>query len=166
MDLLYLSQLQDRMDGTVEERFGIETDMLAERCLAFLGELSETVDAWRRAKFWSQSQTPELGLLEEYIDGFHFLLSISKKAGIDLNDVELPKSEKEEEGSYATIREMFFNMYGYMVSFHKGLPLSYYPEIVTQYLRLGLELGFSYSDIERAYLKKNDVNLQRQAEGY
>lgn len=41
-----------------------------------------------------------------------------------------------------------------------------YIELFTSYLRLGQALEFEQEEIEKAYLDKNEVNHQRQTQGY
>ena len=38
--------------------------------------------------------------------------------------------------------------------------------VFTEYLRLGELLGFSAVDVEAAYVSKNEVNYERQKNGY
>ena len=38
--------------------------------------------------------------------------------------------------------------------------------VFTEYLHLGKMLGFSATDVEKAYVSKNEVNYERQKQGY
>ena len=141
-------------------------------------ELGELANEWRGFKFWSNDQKPRTvkyienrkhrqnPLLEEYVDCLHFILSI----GLDINHDYTPK-----QGPYPTdMTKLFINLN------HKITNLFYfidscgkaegarcrYQDIFDEFLFLGELLGFSYEQIEQAYLQKNAENHRRQAEGY
>jgi dimeric dUTPase (all-alpha-NTP-PPase superfamily) len=42
----------------------------------------------------------------------------------------------------------------------------YYHELLASFIVLGEMLGFTWEQIEKAYLRKNAVNHQRQESGY
>ncbi|WP_227888325.1 dUTP diphosphatase [Cytobacillus oceanisediminis] len=53
-----------------------------------------------------------------------------------------------------------------MKQFRTSRSLADYKELIAVYLHLGEMLGFNSSQIEKAYIDKNEVNYKRQAEGY
>ena len=167
MNLNELSDLQRFMDGTVEERFQIETNLLPERVLAFLGELSELVNDWKRAKFWSQHREPKESLLEEYVDGLHFMLSIGNKLNVNYNEIDVPNTfDGVVEEPYSKVRTKLLQMYVYAGNIALGMPSAYMPVLIERYLSLGVSLGFATEQMEAAYRKKNKINIERQAQGY
>lgn len=111
----------------------------------------------------------EYPLLEEYVDGLHFILSL----GLDLETTAIhrafssyvPKLEnwnimKQVESTHDTISQLRLN-------YNHGLPLGEsYVQLVNLYLGLGKMLEFSDGEIKEAYMSKNEVNHERQSTGY
>lgn len=122
-------------------------------------------------------------LLEEYVDCLHFILSIgleeftfaifeeSKTSPIRLN-----LSNHFEVIKYQNISTQFlylFNSIGYLTDSiienemtYAQEAFGYYAETVQMFIGLGEMLGFTWEQIEQAYFDKNQINHQRQEEGY
>ncbi|HHB2168498.1 TPA: dUTP diphosphatase [Bacillus cereus] len=175
MNLPQLFQIQKVLDERIvrEHQLGCR-ELLQEKVLALRVEIGELANEWRGFKFWSTNQEANRyvyggldeiisrPLLEEYVDGLHFVLSI----GLELEfDVELPVLAIEPI-KWSSITEQFNSLFvadwdvyqfgdgGY---FHEGLEL---------FIGLGEMLGFTWDQIETAYMEKNKVNHQRQDDGY
>ncbi len=176
--------LRDRIGYNGEDRF-------EKLILALLVEIGECANEWRGFKFWSKNQEPrtrkwigmeykdnEFGgldpilgtdkysnpLLEEYVDGFHFVLEL----GIELNKEDVVIYQMDEPD---IIEEQFLEVFEYAVNissrYHVGLPIkSSYEDLINEYLLLGKVLGFTWEEIEAAYYSKNQVNHERQSNGY
>ncbi|WP_236620399.1 dUTP diphosphatase, partial [Geobacillus thermodenitrificans] len=94
-------EMQRQLDEYIEREHPRQEgeDRLSKKILALMVELGELANEWRGFKFWSHDQVPrtrvlvnrttdDIGfknigpehiknpLLEEYVDGLHFLLSI------------------------------------------------------------------------------------------
>ena len=104
-------------------------------------------------------------LLEEYVDCLHFILSIAIELGYTVDDLYVwddeligktediflelmywvvllkSKNEQQRKTAFRTICYIFFNM-------------------------AEQRLGFTWKEIEEAYLRKNAVNHERQNSGY
>jgi dimeric dUTPase (all-alpha-NTP-PPase superfamily) len=99
-------------------------------------------------------------LLEEYVDGLHFVLEL----GIERDFMHVIydlKSLKEE-----TIVEQFIYLTKVVSDFNEYHSIPAYLEIVESYITLGEMLGFTWAEIEQAYYAKNQINHQRQENGY
>jgi dimeric dUTPase (all-alpha-NTP-PPase superfamily) len=100
-------------------------------------------------------------LKEEYVDGLHFVLSIGIEIGFDkklwaFKDVTECQS----------IENQFI-----WISIKAGALLinrtiNDYAKLVSTYLGLGQMLGFEWEEVVEAYMDKNKVNHERQANGY
>jgi dimeric dUTPase (all-alpha-NTP-PPase superfamily) len=120
MNLQKLFELQCQLDAHIEQEHPRQPgeDRLAKKILALQVELGELANCWRGFKYWSYNQEPhtlaydecpcgtdygscdEYGcedgllaynpLLEEFADGFHFLLSIG-------NDINMNEVYEDEE---------------------------------------------------------------------
>lgn len=162
--------LKDRIGYNGEDRF-------EKLILALSVELGECANEWRGFKFWSKNQEPrnihklEVGpggayrktgnpLLEEYVDGLHFVLEL----GLDLN-IDPTKLEWEYDKS-SSITTQFTDIY-YLITYLEDNPRFYaYDMLITAYIELGEMLGFTWEQIEQAYMDKNAVNHERQNTGY
>src|SRR5690606_29159960 len=93
-------------------------------------------------------------LLEEYVDCLHFILSI----GLDckFNDGKFYTSHKE------TTLEQFLRLFEKVGDFSAFPTKGNYECIFNYFLGLGEMLGFTWDEIEQAYLAKNKINHARQ----
>ena len=114
-------------------------------------------------------------LLEEYVDGLHFLLSIGLEIGCDQNLTigNVPKRN--------SLIDMFMDVFKQVAVFdsclsdlkhlHKDIKnynahRVHYSILLDLYLELGQMLGFTWERIEEAYMSKNAENHARQENGY
>ncbi|WP_144495865.1 dUTP diphosphatase [Bacillus pumilus] len=112
-------------------------------------------------------------LLEEYVDCLHFILSIGNltkySKNNDVND--LKRNTLEVSGVKAFLelfKEItFFNEERKVSKNTIGLTrIMIYERIFWRFNELGIALGFTPDQIEKAYMDKNAVNHKRQQEGY
>lgn len=95
-------------------------------------------------------------LIEEYVDGLHFVLSIGLELGVENLNIR-PFKYKDITTQFNAIFRRASN---------PRLWISDYIKLCDEYLGLGGMLGFTWEEIEKAYFEKNAVNHQRQEEGY
>jgi dimeric dUTPase (all-alpha-NTP-PPase superfamily) len=161
--------LRDRIDYNKSDRF----DKLK---LALLVELGECANEARFFKFWSKDQAPRTHkarhpymdaddadfynpLLEEYVDSLHFVIEL----GIELEaDIEELRKEIELEPFHEGTLTEHFNTVFKLAS----RPAGQYADLFNAFVGLGEFLGFSWNEVEKAYFVKNQINHQRQSEGY
>ncbi len=102
-------------------------------------------------------------LLEEYVDNFHFILSIG-------NDLNLYKYECVElidlTGDITAQFNAVFQLIGNWKKESLLMNNYFYFEVVNEFLCLGKMLGFTWEQIEQAYYEKNEINHTRQENGY
>ncbi|API92696.1 MULTISPECIES: dUTP diphosphatase [unclassified Virgibacillus] len=113
-------------------------------------------------------------LLEEYVDGIHFFLSLA-------NDLKINPSDFVVEGDYTkesateTFNEVFSMVSSVPVLMDVDVPATIRTKDIQEVLHeafscyVGLaekHLGFTWEQIEQAYLDKNAVNHKRQNTGY
>ena len=140
-------------------------------------ELGELANTWRGFKYWSEDQEPRARvkdchclkfdeahcgcgyknpLLEEYVDCLHFILSI----GLDIQ-VRIPKeviSRVEED----TITQFIDTITQASISYAE----TQWEWLLSLFLGLGEQLGFTWEEVEQAYFQKNKINHERQENGY
>ncbi|GGP17408.1 dUTP diphosphatase [Oceanobacillus neutriphilus] len=186
MNLQKLFEIQAKLDAHIVQEKGLEgQNLLDEKILALQVELGELANEWRGFKFWSEDQEPrtykfvELDahqvrkwnpLLEEYVDCLHFILSIGLELGV--TDVDI-----SEMGDFTqeTTTRTFISIQGDIIAIDDDLETfkvkeyayENYNLLLARFLGLGeLQLGFTWEQIEQAYLDKNKINHERQANGY
>ncbi|MCP8967407.1 dUTP diphosphatase [Ectobacillus ponti] len=163
MDLLHLFKLQKELDERILREHGLEPKkLLKEKMLALLVEVGELANETRCFKYWSNKPSSERSVvLEEYVDGLHFILSIGIDLGVDKNFLFYKCAETD-----TTTVQVFLDAYSKIIRFQEQPSITNYIELFTSYLRLGQTLEFSQDEIEQAYLAKNEVNHERQTQGY
>ena len=99
-------------------------------------------------------------LLEEYVDGFHFVLSVGLEHDFVEDVLEYYDSKYIHDHKDSSITRQFNRVFEAANGFHG------YEGLLYSYLALGEMLGFTKQEIEEAYIAKNTINHQRQSEGY
>jgi dimeric dUTPase (all-alpha-NTP-PPase superfamily) len=193
MNLEKLFQMQKEL-GKVGLFNYRESDRLNKLILALLVELGECANEWRGFKFWSVNQIPHTSaarvpymdlddadfynpLLEEYVDGLHFLLEIglsefkTYEYVLPINYQFIDTTPIKEEN----VTEQFNSIYTEIGNLNDSLFQNCYTANSIEdsygnafrlFLGLGEMLGFTWEQIEQAYLNKNQINHQRQENGY
>jgi dimeric dUTPase (all-alpha-NTP-PPase superfamily) len=160
-----LYDLQKKLNDRIVARHGLEgEDLLEKHTLAFMVELGELANETRCFKFWSVKPPSEQAvILEEYVDGLHFILSLGLDLGYptpDKPDVSVQKQSAER------LTESFLDVYGACGRFRDQPSEERFRELFIAFWRLGAELGFDEEAIRKAYFKKNAVNHERQDQNY
>lgn len=162
MDVQKLFEMQKGLDSYIESKHGLQNEpLLKKKVLAFLVELGELANETRCFKFWSVKPPSERKIiLEEYVDGLHFLLSI----GIEMDVTTLPVLNVEALEEDVT--SQFLQLFQDISRMNEQMTQDEYTQLFTRYVGLGLSLQFTMEEIYDAYMSKNEVNHQRQNEGY
>lgn len=172
--------LRDRINYNEPDRFN-------KLILALQVEIGECANEWRGFKFWSKDQEPRTykleynpitgdplqgyrsinynknPLLEEYVDGLHFVMDIGLERGFTNRDFQ---DHNIKTHTYDDITAQFIWISHSVTEVYKSLDEDEYEILVCEYLALGKMLGFTWEQIEQAYFKKNQINHRRQDNGY
>jgi dimeric dUTPase (all-alpha-NTP-PPase superfamily) len=163
MQLKKLFQMQMALDTHIQEKHGLQNDdLFTRKVLALLVEVGELANETRCFKFWSvKPSSPQNVILEEYVDGIHFILSLGIVCGFDAKEFSLEKTTSAE-----TLTEQFLNVYQQTSAFQNSKSFGDYLALFQSYMALASLLGISHEEIEQAYFSKNEVNYQRQQNNY
>jgi len=105
-------------------------------------------------------------LLEEYVDCLHFLLSI----GLEITEPDMLDLNRWHITKADNITEQFLWIMADVTELYNSLDDGYsnleYEFLLLRFIHLGEMLGFTWEEIEGAYLQKNQENFKRQEEGY
>lgn len=166
MDFTEMFPLQKKLDEYIETKHQLSTEPLLERKLmAFQVEVAELINETRCFKFWSEKgPSAREVILEEYVDGIHFLLSI----GIELNfndhsNYDYPEVSNSSNGELVSL---FFDVIDTIQMLRKEKTRVNYEQLFHEYLKVGASLSFTDNEIIEAYMQKNEVNHTRQDQGY
>lgn len=162
MNIEKLMDMQAALDEHIEKKHALHNEDLVERkILALLVELGELANETRCFKFWSlKGPSDKDTVLAEYVDGIHFILSLGIEKGF------MPKVESASHLKGEDVTAQFIKIYGSINEFRVQQEEPAFQAVFTEYLRLGEMLGFSAVDVEAAYVSKNEVNYERQKNGY
>ncbi|WP_110930929.1 dUTP diphosphatase [Paenibacillus bouchesdurhonensis] len=180
MDIVKLYNMQRELDERIIKQHGLEgQDLLPQKILALQVELGECANEWRGFKYWSKDQQPRYiknsiafanpggpfeyttyPLLEEYIDCLHFILSIGIEIGIDIYEFGFVAVVD------ATTTDTFLSVFEKISEFSYTPDSWNYEGMFNSFAGLGKMLGFTWEQIEEAYMSKNSENHRRQDNGY
>lgn len=138
-----------------------DEDRSAKKFLALLVELGECANEERSFKFWSTDQNArQAKLLEEYVDGLHFILELGIDEGFQVLEVNVPLYHGER------VEYLMLYLFQAVLSFYENRLQDIYEQLFFAYMALGSMIGFSGEEIQAAYLAKNEENHNRQQNGY
>jgi dimeric dUTPase (all-alpha-NTP-PPase superfamily) len=162
MNVEKLYSMQAGLDTHIEEKHGLkEEDLFDRKMLALLVELGELANETRSFKFWSLKPASDKEvILEEFVDGVHFILSLGLESGVRY------KGDQYEKKHESSVTEQFIKIYGTIHEFRTKKTSQVYTKLFREYLDLADMLGFTEKEIEQAYIEKNEVNYERQQKGY
>ena len=153
-------EMQKALDNAILENNKLNySNTFINRSLAFIIELAEFSNETREFKYWSKRPASEKDiLLEEYIDGIHFIVS----QGIYFEC----KKEYELTKSTLSIVELTIETFRLSSMIVKEPTKELVENIINLYLQIGIYYGFSNDDIMTHYIKKNKINYQRIKDNY
>jgi len=160
IDLNKLRPIQADLDAKILANHDVKTqDTRSKRILAFLVETGELANETRCFKYWSLKDASAFDIiLEEYVDGIHFIVSLANDLNMDL--------VYDVEASQISLTQQFLDVFDCANKLNDNFDSINLDLLAKRYLQVGLTLGFSYDDIINGYMDKNKKNHQRQEEGY
>lgn len=157
-----LLSMQKVLDERIEAQHHLQqVNTTEKRMLALQVELGELANETRCFKFWSLKPPAERSvILEEYVDGLHFILSLGLDYGYK------PEETGTKENISENLTAGFLAMFKAVSSFHRQPSQKRYSAMFEVYMVLGDNLGFTTEDVLTAYEEKNHKNHDRQDSGY
>lgn len=162
MNLAKLFEIQKSLDKKIIENKGLEgEDLLPKKILSLQVELGELANELPELfKFWSDKKNNYEKALEEYCNCLHFILSIGLEIGIDTNS-------SWNVYKHNDITEQFISLFGTCSDLRDmRLKIAPYIDLIYTFRGLGEMLGFTWEQVEQAYLDKNRTNHRRQDDDY
>ncbi|OOE13844.1 dUTP diphosphatase [Fictibacillus arsenicus] len=164
MNFEQLFLMQQQLNERIVNKYNLhDKELYEEHLFALIVELGELANETRCFKYWSiKPPSPRNVILEEYVDGFHFILSLGLDLNINKNEISFIESTNSEK----TVIEQFLSLYKIISQLQVNKSKNVYLLLLSNYLDLGYMLGFTNDDIVTAYFDKNAVNHERQDTGY
>ena len=100
-------------------------------------------------------------VLEEYVDCLHFILTIGLELGVGNPKFSYKICGEDSVTDY--FRVVFWRTSEIIESDN---PQPWFNDLFTSFYALGEQLGFNWTEVEQAYITKNEINHVRQANGY
>ena len=167
---------QKALDDEIRKNNGIsETESLvSKKYIALKTELYELVNQIESFKYWKKHKGKD-NILEEGVDMLHFILSLAIETGIDLKHedqvsvkefFEKTESELEEHGKDFIINESTIIMDTLLTEIPtEKQNIVLYPVLIILLQVLQI-CGYTIEDIYNCYMKKNEINHERQENNY
>ncbi|MGL5268787.1 MAG: dUTP diphosphatase [Spiroplasma sp.] len=136
-------------------------DILTAKFLALLVEIAEFANEQRCFKYWSSrpASSKEI-LLEEYIDGFHFIISIANNLKLDIINLKIVERE------YENLNLAFLDLFALTLRLLQEKNLVAINQWFNSYYSIAKLCKFTGDDIFNGYLEKNKINHLRQEQNY
>lgn len=156
-----LFQEQALLDKEIMEHHQVEySETTNKRILALLVELGEFANETRCFKFWSfKGPSPKDVILEEYVDGLHFFLSLGIPLGVERLSHRFRKDGKD-------LTEQILLTYDRVLDLLENYEAKTYALAFSSFLNILPHLGYKVDDVFAAYEKKRKINEKRQEANY
>ncbi|QGS52173.1 dUTP diphosphatase [Spiroplasma tabanidicola] len=161
-NLNFIIDKQKELDKYIETKWNITNneEILSKKIVALYVEICEFINEQRAFKFWSNKKPSEKNiLLEEYIDGIHFIVSIGYLTGFKPEDYNFAFQNN-------TIIDAYLNCLQKVGEFNKNRNVQFFTNMLDAFFSIAKILDFSEKEIIEAYIEKNKVNFERQDNNY
>ena len=161
IDLSKLYIKQGELDQRIADNHHVTYASTRERrILALLVEIGEFANATRCFKYWSNKKSePQDIVLDEYVDGLHFFLSL----GIDIN---VSKKKYNYTKKADNLAKQVLETYRLASIFYKNQDEKSYIKAFQAFINIVPLLKVRWTTIEKAYYKKLGENYTRQDNNY
>lgn len=159
--------MQRKLDERIIKEKGLKgLDLLPNTVVALLVELAEATNEWQGFKHWKVNPQPKPKLLEEIVDVLHFVLSLALKMGMKSEELYTYDDSLEGDNNYI-LTELFYHGSKIGLMNAKGNQIRELKSFMFIFFNfIEQRLGFTWEQIEQAYMDKNKVNHERQVNGY
>lgn len=160
---IFLMQME--FDAMVIEKHGLDMEQYKdEQLLALIVEIAETANEEQSFKYWKlQKEVDREKLLEELVDILHMTASVGLHNGFNEDIViEVDKLGPVTVQFLAIIK----NAIELIEYKNDELKKFNFNKLMNLFVGLSQMLGFTWQEIEAAYLKKHAENVERQKNGY
>ena len=169
LKLQSIFEAQDKLDRKAVEVHGLEgqnlTGDVTQALYTELGELSNEIGFF---KYWKKNKKDDKARqYDEWADCMHFMASLGNKYGY-VERISDDTAQKTIRFNMDTMIETGVTYHHLFDSIYKSdfREIMYYAVSLSCLLTIGMKLGMTFEDMEKAYFDKNQVNYDRLASGY
>ncbi|PEM10748.1 dUTP diphosphatase [Bacillus wiedmannii] len=169
LNIQMIFEAQDKLNRKVVEVHGLEgknlTGDVTQALYTELGELSNEIGFF---KYWKKNKTINKARQnDEWADCMHFMASLGNK----YDHVDSILSDRVKDVMKRDIDHCMNKEISYRILFEELYKTNFnneyeYAISLASLITIGLKLGMSYEDMEKAYFEKNQVNYDRLSSGY
>ena len=160
MNLNPLFKKQKELDGYIYEKNNVTAKEVFERkIVALLVELGELANELQFFKYWKENiSIDRQRAIEEFIDVIHFVIGLAVDLGVEEHEYTemMPKD----------LNELFIGIANLATLLSVTKEKEHAKSLLNNIIALGYQLGLDEQTVIEAYNKKNEVNYQRQENGY
>lgn len=162
LNIQKIFEAQDKLDCKVVEVHGLQgLNLTGDVTQAFYTELGELSNEIGFFKYWKKNiKDNKARQYDEWADCLHFIASLGNKYGHSNELTNLPRlliKKTAEKTYHYSFDQLYHNDLSNYVEYVQG---------VSALVSIGLKLGMTCEDMEKAYFEKNQVNYDRLASGY
>jgi dimeric dUTPase (all-alpha-NTP-PPase superfamily) len=179
LELSKLFKMQKVLRERIIEQHDLcEQELLPNLICALNVEIGELANETRCFKHWSiKPPSSKEVILEEYVDVLHFILEVGLSDFeqyehlYPINYVYSDTSPIKENSLVQQFNSMFTEV-GILSDllfdncYSANCVEDAYENLFRLFIGLGEMLGFTWLEVEQAYISKNEINHQRQEQGY
>ena len=160
MNLNSLFEKQKELDKYIYEKNNVTAKEIFERkIVALLVELGELANELQFFKYWKENiNIDRQRAIEEYIDVIHFAIGLAVDLGID--------EHKYIETQPQDLNKLFIGITNLATVLSTSKEKEHAKTLLNNIIALGYQLGLDEQTVIGAYNKKNEVNYERQENGY
>lgn len=165
LDLKIIKELvlkQKILDNAILKAKNLEltNDLKNKKIIAFFVELGEFINEEKSFKFWKvHNDVIRERLVEEYIDGVHFLLSIGVDIDFNFDTLQIDDLKIDITENYLLLVE-------FLASFISKRSDISYKKLAEIFFNIANILNISEEEFINSYNQKNKINYQRQENDY
>ena len=155
MNIKKMLEAQEELDKAMFDYSGLKEYPIEQIKTAYRVELGEVLQEAKMFKYWKKNKgvINPTRILEELADCLHFALSLENKVENYSYLSEFTDEDFKEYERYSLyeIIDTCFTLYS---------------TVLADTIDLGLKLGYSLDDLEKAYYDKNKINWERINNNY
>ncbi len=160
MNFKKILEMQKALDENIQNTHNVKAEeVVINKIVALVVEVAEFANEIQTFKYWKkQKNVNDKLVLEEFVDGIHFLLSltITLDASTIIEPIIVSKDEVEQ------LAQVFVETSKLKEEFTKAQV----EKAFGVYMGIAKMIGLKDKDIEEFYIEKNKVNFERLATGY
>ncbi len=160
MDFKKIIDMQIRLDKDIEATHNVvPKEVIVHKVVALIVEIGEFANEIQPFKYWKKKKNIDRKkVVEEFVDGIHFLLSLSIYLQADTLIEPIVTSECQVQ----QLADLFIET----SKLKKDLSKEQVEKAFGLYMGMAKLIDLSDKEIEEFYIEKNKVNFERLAAGY